>query len=284
MSERPSLSGGVQPQTRVSVEPQWVSRRAAPPSTGTRWISGSRLRQFVYAMWRPSGEKRGCPTRVRSTVSRQARPGAALGGERGDPEVVLGDEAQQVVVEVRETEIRDVVTHHPMLSGWRGRGNSYVYAGVFGYAVRGAGRVWPGVRPGCGSEHVRNGFVSLRAGVPSYSTKPFRSHSVDAPGRRHGMARSRLTPERESELYAAVLDLLREVGYDALTMDAVAARTHSSKATLYRQWGASPSWSPGRCAPTSRPTSPRSTPAPCAATSGSCSNGPTTARWRRTPR
>jgi AcrR family transcriptional regulator len=49
--------------------------------------------------------------------------------------------------------------------------------------------------------------------------------------------RSRITPEREAELYAAVLELLREVGYDALTMDAVAARTRSSKATLYRQWG-----------------------------------------------
>ncbi|KPI21663.1 regulatory protein TetR [Actinobacteria bacterium OK074] len=49
--------------------------------------------------------------------------------------------------------------------------------------------------------------------------------------------RSRITPEREAELYAAVLDLLGEVGYDALTMDAVAARTRSSKATLYRQWG-----------------------------------------------
>ncbi|MCX3060613.1 TetR/AcrR family transcriptional regulator [Streptomyces beihaiensis] len=49
--------------------------------------------------------------------------------------------------------------------------------------------------------------------------------------------RSRITPEREAELYGAVLDLLREVGYDALTMDAVAARTRASKATLYRQWG-----------------------------------------------
>ncbi len=49
--------------------------------------------------------------------------------------------------------------------------------------------------------------------------------------------RSRITPERAAELYEAVLDLLREVGYDALTMDAVAARTKSSKATLYRQWG-----------------------------------------------
>ncbi|ARP71776.1 TetR family transcriptional regulator [Streptomyces pluripotens] len=49
--------------------------------------------------------------------------------------------------------------------------------------------------------------------------------------------RSRITPEREAELYEAVLGLLREVGYDTLTMDAVAARTRSSKATLYRQWG-----------------------------------------------
>ncbi|MGP8301282.1 TetR/AcrR family transcriptional regulator [Streptomyces inhibens] len=54
------------------------------------------------------------------------------------------------------------------------------------------------------------------------------------------MGRSRLTPEREAELYSGVLDLLREVGYDALTMDAVAARTRSSKATLYRQWKGKP--------------------------------------------
>ncbi|MGP4004358.1 TetR/AcrR family transcriptional regulator [Streptomyces sp. 8N706] len=52
--------------------------------------------------------------------------------------------------------------------------------------------------------------------------------------------RTRLTPERESELFAAVLDLLREHGYEALTMDAVAARTRSSKATLYRQWKGKP--------------------------------------------
>lgn len=51
---------------------------------------------------------------------------------------------------------------------------------------------------------------------------------------------TRLTPERELELYTAVVDLLREVGYEALTMDAVAARTRSSKATLYRQWNGKP--------------------------------------------
>ncbi|OIV36753.1 TetR family transcriptional regulator [Mangrovactinospora gilvigrisea] len=49
--------------------------------------------------------------------------------------------------------------------------------------------------------------------------------------------RTRLTPEREAELYAAVLAELVESGYDALTMEAVAARARSSKATLYRQWG-----------------------------------------------
>jgi len=52
--------------------------------------------------------------------------------------------------------------------------------------------------------------------------------------------RTRLTPERERELYTAVVELLREVGYEALTMDAVAARTRASKATLYRQWKGKP--------------------------------------------
>ncbi|MCT9077384.1 TetR/AcrR family transcriptional regulator [Streptomyces fulvoviolaceus] len=52
--------------------------------------------------------------------------------------------------------------------------------------------------------------------------------------------RSRLTPEREAELYTAVLDLLGEVGYEALTMGSVAARTRCSKATLYRQWAGKP--------------------------------------------
>jgi AcrR family transcriptional regulator len=42
--------------------------------------------------------------------------------------------------------------------------------------------------------------------------------------------------DREAELFAAVLDLLREVGYDRLTMDAVSARAHVSKATIYRHW------------------------------------------------
>ncbi|MEE1751044.1 TetR/AcrR family transcriptional regulator [Streptomyces sp. SP18CS02] len=48
--------------------------------------------------------------------------------------------------------------------------------------------------------------------------------------------RSKITPERELELYEAVLDLLREGGYDSVTMEGVAARTKCGKATLYRQW------------------------------------------------
>ncbi len=47
---------------------------------------------------------------------------------------------------------------------------------------------------------------------------------------------SRLTPERQAEILDAVIELVRQVGYEALTMDAVAAAAHTSKATLYRQW------------------------------------------------
>ncbi|MFF3979632.1 TetR/AcrR family transcriptional regulator [Streptomyces sp. NPDC001828] len=52
--------------------------------------------------------------------------------------------------------------------------------------------------------------------------------------------RSKISPERELELYDAVLDLLREGGYDSVTMEGVAARTKCGKATLYRQWKSKP--------------------------------------------
>ncbi|MFE5729511.1 TetR/AcrR family transcriptional regulator [Streptomyces sp. NPDC056528] len=52
--------------------------------------------------------------------------------------------------------------------------------------------------------------------------------------------RSKITPERETELYDAVLRLLREGGYDSVTMEGVAALTKCGKATLYRQWGTKP--------------------------------------------
>jgi len=45
-----------------------------------------------------------------------------------------------------------------------------------------------------------------------------------------------MTDARRGELLDAVLELLQELGYEALTMDAVAARAHTSKTTLYRLW------------------------------------------------
>lgn len=41
---------------------------------------------------------------------------------------------------------------------------------------------------------------------------------------------------RESAIIQATLEVLREVGYDRLTIDAVAARAKASKATVYRRW------------------------------------------------
>lgn len=41
---------------------------------------------------------------------------------------------------------------------------------------------------------------------------------------------------RERAILAAVIDVIGEVGYEALTMDAVAARAGASKATIYRRW------------------------------------------------
>lgn len=51
-----------------------------------------------------------------------------------------------------------------------------------------------------------------------------------------GTPRPRVEGDREAELLDATLDVLADVGYDKLTMDAVAARAKASKATLYRRW------------------------------------------------
>ena len=53
--------------------------------------------------------------------------------------------------------------------------------------------------------------------------------------------RPRVEGDREDEILEATLELLLEVGYDRLTMDAVARRSHASKATLYRRWDGKPS-------------------------------------------
>ena len=48
--------------------------------------------------------------------------------------------------------------------------------------------------------------------------------------------RPRVEGDREQEIFDATLQVLEEVGYDRLTMDAVASRAKASKATLYRRW------------------------------------------------
>lgn len=48
--------------------------------------------------------------------------------------------------------------------------------------------------------------------------------------------RPRVAGDREQEILHATLDVLADVGYDLLTMDAVATAARASKATLYRRW------------------------------------------------
>ncbi len=48
--------------------------------------------------------------------------------------------------------------------------------------------------------------------------------------------RPRIEGDREQEILEAALAVLTEMGYDRLTMDAVAARAKAGKATLYRRW------------------------------------------------
>lgn len=45
---------------------------------------------------------------------------------------------------------------------------------------------------------------------------------------------------RENAILSSTIELLGELGYAALTMDAVAARAHASKATMYRRWRGKP--------------------------------------------
>ncbi|MFJ4835094.1 TetR/AcrR family transcriptional regulator C-terminal ligand-binding domain-containing protein [Streptomyces sp. NPDC088747] len=66
------------------------------------------------------------------------------------------------------------------------------------------------------------------------------SQAADGPETVVASRRSKITPEREREFYDAVIEQLRECGYDAFTMEGVAASTRCSKSTLYRQWKTKP--------------------------------------------
>ncbi|MCW5254204.1 MULTISPECIES: TetR/AcrR family transcriptional regulator [unclassified Streptomyces] len=66
------------------------------------------------------------------------------------------------------------------------------------------------------------------------------SQAADRPDTVGTSRRSKLTPEREQEFFDAVLEQIRRCGYDAVTMEGVAASTRCSKSTLYRQWRSKP--------------------------------------------
>jgi AcrR family transcriptional regulator len=58
--------------------------------------------------------------------------------------------------------------------------------------------------------------------------------STDEPGRTGGGRP--LDASRDEALRQAALELVAEIGYDRLTIEAVAARVKASKATVYRRW------------------------------------------------
>lgn len=49
-----------------------------------------------------------------------------------------------------------------------------------------------------------------------------------------------LHADRDPQIYAAVLELLPQIGYERMTIDAVATRARVSKATIYRRWPGKP--------------------------------------------
>ncbi|MFE3639302.1 TetR/AcrR family transcriptional regulator [Streptomyces cellostaticus] len=66
------------------------------------------------------------------------------------------------------------------------------------------------------------------------------SQAEDGPDTVAASRRSKITPEREREFFDAVLEQIRECGYDSVTMEGVAHTTRCSKSTLYRQWKTKP--------------------------------------------
>ena len=66
------------------------------------------------------------------------------------------------------------------------------------------------------------------------------SQAADEPETVVASRRSKITPEREREFFDAVLEQIRECGYESVTMEGVASSTRCSKSTLYRQWKTKP--------------------------------------------
>jgi AcrR family transcriptional regulator len=70
----------------------------------------------------------------------------------------------------------------------------------------------------------------IESSEPHASASP---QSADDGERRPGRPRS---DEAHAAILAASIALIREVGYDAVTMEAIAARAGVGKATVYRRW------------------------------------------------
>ena len=66
------------------------------------------------------------------------------------------------------------------------------------------------------------------------------SQAADGPVTVAASRRSKISREREQELFDAVLEQIKECGYEAVTMEGVAASARCSKSTLYRQWKTKP--------------------------------------------
>ncbi|MEU6576589.1 TetR/AcrR family transcriptional regulator [Streptomyces sp. NPDC046805] len=66
------------------------------------------------------------------------------------------------------------------------------------------------------------------------------SQAAEGPSTVPASSRSKITPEREREFFDAVLEQIRECGYESLTMEGIASSTRCSKSTLYRQWKTKP--------------------------------------------
>jgi AcrR family transcriptional regulator len=74
-----------------------------------------------------------------------------------------------------------------------------------------------------------------RKRLASRTRAPEREREPEPVPRRVGRPRSE---EADAAILDATIDLVREVGYDAVAMEAVAARAGVGKATLYRRWSA----------------------------------------------
>ena len=84
--------------------------------------------------------------------------------------------------------------------------------------------------------------------------------------KRHSPPRGPRAEAREQAILDAALELLKEVGYDRLSIDALAERAHAGKATIYRHWSGKAEIVVDAIRRRQCPPVSRRTPGPCGAT------------------